>query len=634
MSMFKLAVLNFKGSFKNYLSLIISLSFTVLILLNFQNIVFSDTLDFLGKMNKNHITIIIQSITFILVCFMLFFIWYSTNVFLNRRKKDIGIYVFMGLTNQKIGKLYVIETTLIGIISLVIGLVSGVIVTKLFQMILMAISQISVDIKFQFSPTPILITCIIYLIIYMLMVLKGYINIVRSSVLDMISANKQNEYVKTSRVILVLKTVAGVLILSAGYYTAIKDDGLAAISNALMAVVLVTVGVYLLFGGFIPFILQALAKNKKFLYEKERNLWVNNLIFRIRKNYRTYAIVSVLLLCSVTVLATSFAMKNKYDGIVHFRNTYTYQVSSNKDNIDSELKSLIQKNNDIKYSTKNTMLSLDASLFNTKYTYKSYSVIPYSQLKQLAKDANLELDVSELKDDEIMCLTQLDLMSFAKTESNITVTINNKKYKQIEETSVPYLGKLQEVYSLYVVNDSEYKKLMPLGKEVYMYNYAIKDTSRFKKSLKDLDSIVSETKDNYTSYIAVDPESPDIAWIKIMCSICVFLFMVFILASGSILFMKIYNDSFEEAERYNILSKLGISKKVLKKSIVSEMRFTYILPFIVMAISSLFSVKALSNVMEKDLTVINIVSLICILVYFYICYRVSIISYIKNANIE
>ncbi|MFR2767056.1 MAG: FtsX-like permease family protein [Thomasclavelia sp.] len=78
--------------------------------------------------------------SFVLGCFMLFFIWYATNVFLTKRKKEIGIYVFMGLTNQKIGKLYAIETIFLGLVALVLGVGFGIITSKLFVMITMAIS--------------------------------------------------------------------------------------------------------------------------------------------------------------------------------------------------------------------------------------------------------------------------------------------------------------------------------------------------------------------------------------------------------------------------------------------------------------------------------------------------------------
>ena len=88
MSMMRLAFLNFKNSFRNYLSLIVSLAFTILVFLNFQNLIYSNTFSVLGQRNKEYIHILIQVISIVLICFMFFFIWYSTNVFLTRRKKE------------------------------------------------------------------------------------------------------------------------------------------------------------------------------------------------------------------------------------------------------------------------------------------------------------------------------------------------------------------------------------------------------------------------------------------------------------------------------------------------------------------------------------------------------------------
>ena len=116
MSMLKLAFQNFKSSFKSYLSLIISLSFTILILSNFMNLVSSGILNQLGESQASNIEVFIQILSFVVSCFMVFFVWYSTNVFLTKRKKEIGTYVFMGLSNQKIGKLYMIETSLLSLI--------------------------------------------------------------------------------------------------------------------------------------------------------------------------------------------------------------------------------------------------------------------------------------------------------------------------------------------------------------------------------------------------------------------------------------------------------------------------------------------------------------------------------------
>lgn len=376
MGMMKLAYINFKSSYKNYLSLVLSLAFTILVFLNFQNILASDAYEGLGTRNKEYIDMLVQMTSFVLGCFMVFFIWYSTNVFLTRRKREIGVYVFMGLSNQKIGKLYLIEITLIGLLALSLGLVLGMMTSGLFQMILGAVSKLTVPIRFGTSPRPVAVTSAVYLIIYLIFAWKGYINIVQSSVLGMISAAKQNEYVRQKKSVLFVKAALGMAVLGSGYFMAVRE-GRNVISDSLKAVVLVTVGVYLLFGGMIPLLFQTLAGNKRLLYQKTRVLWMNRVIFRMKKNYRTYAIVSILMLCSVTALAMGFAMKGRYETIVQFENTYTFQLLSNQRDLDSRARELIETENEIVLSTQIPILGLDKSLIQSKEAYGRYALIPY-----------------------------------------------------------------------------------------------------------------------------------------------------------------------------------------------------------------------------------------------------------------
>lgn len=210
MSIGKMAVRNFRMNLRNYFSLIISLAFTVLILLNFLNIIFTDAFVSMGEQNKSQVNMVILVVSFVLGCFMFFFIWYSTNVFLTKRKKEIGVYVFMGLTNERIGRLYMVETLMTGITALLAGILSGTLTTQLFQMILGAISDIEVALTFEFAAEPVIITAVVFIFMYVIFAMKGYTNIVRSSVLDMLSASRQNEHVRTRAWILPGKKKLGI----------------------------------------------------------------------------------------------------------------------------------------------------------------------------------------------------------------------------------------------------------------------------------------------------------------------------------------------------------------------------------------------------------------------------------------
>lgn len=624
MSMLKLAFQNFKSSFKSYLSLILSLSFTTIILSNFINLVSSGILDQLGETQARNIEISIQILSFVIACFMLFFIWYSTNVFLTKRKKEIGIYVFMGLSNQKIGKLYMIETTLIGLVSLILGIGFGFLTSQLFTMILMKLSDIAVAITFHFTLDSVLITSIIFILIYVIFVIKGYINIVRSSVLDMVSANKQNEYVKQNYVFLTIKSILGIILLLVGYYLATKDAGMEVMGNVLIATVMVIIGIYMLFGGFIPLVFQTLAKNKMFLYKKERNLWINNMIFRMKKNYRTYAIVCVLMLCAVTSLAFGFAMKNRYDNIMHFENTYTYQIVSDTKGHREEFNQLIEKNNDIAYASEVEITALPNDITGNRYTMQ-YAVLSYDQVKQIAENIGMEFDFKEPKNDEYIELDRLYLMSLSNESMVNTSQINGTTYTSIATTANPYLGYFQEQMDFMIVNDTVYQKIKDYGESMYLYNYKIREPQNFNASVADIQS-----SSHCLGLVKIDPNNNENAWIKILFSVSFFVFMVFVFASSCILFMKIYNDAFEEKERYRTLTKIGISNKTLNKAIANELKFSYIMPLFVMTISSIFSVKAISNVMQSaSLLSVNIISVLIIYAFFILCYFLSVVAYRK-----
>lgn len=641
MNTMKLAFLNFRKSFRNYLSMILSLSFTVLILYNFLNLTYSEAFRALGERNQEYIDIIIRVVCFVLACFMFFFVWYATNVFLTTRKKEIGIYVFMGLTNRKIAKLYMLETIMIGWGALVFGICSGVILTQLFQMILLKISDIVIDISFVFSWEPAAFTAIIYMVIYGIFVLKGYRGIVKSSVLEMISASRQNEYVKTNGFLLIVKTVLGISILANGYYLAIKGKGMDVMGNLFLATALVIVGTYLLFGGFLPMLFQRMAGRKQFLYQKERNLWVNNMIFRMRKNYRTYAMVCVLLTCSVSALAAAFAQKVQHDNMVNFRNTYSYQIISSEPALKGELDALIEENSDIAYCAEIPFFALDGSCFSHGY---QYGILSFSDVSKAAKDVGLAFPYESLADDEVICATHIYLMSFIAREPNKTVTIGGKAYREIDSVSVPYLGYLQESQSYYIVNDDVYEELLSLCHQtsmsggkfdvIYSYNYGIRDYSHYEETANTLKSVVHNTDESYTGLVAHDMEGNDIKWIKVEYSLCVFMFLVFVLASGSILFMKIYNDAFEEKERYAILHKIGISRRTLARAAAKELGAAYAMPVCLMALSSWFAVHALEKIMKLYLQGIYLASVLIILAVLALFYGLSLLFYKKNAGIK
>ena len=146
--------------------------------------------------------------------------------------------------------------------------------------------------------------------------------------------------------------------------------------------------------------------------------------------------------------------------------------------------------------------------------------------------------------------------------------------------------------------------------------------------------LISNTDENFTARVAVDPFDNELEWVKVLHSLCIFMFLVFIVAGGCIMFTKLYNDSFEERERYLVLKKLGFSSQTFTKSIAHELVSAYVLPFVVMTVSTYFSVHALGIMMYTDLFSVYAVSTIVVMVVFALGCMFSVLVYRRNVGVE
>ena len=213
-------------------------------------------------------------------------------------------------------------------------------------------------------------------------------------------------------------------------------------------------------------------------------------------------------------------------------------------------------------------------------------------------------------------LNHVILLTMADTGKNWSAKINGREYTVVGEDDTAYLGDLQSQIQLFVANDTDYEQMKKLGAEMILYNYKIKDSENAEASRPYLDTLIRRGEDgSYKVGVnVIQPVRKDETWIRIFYSLCVFMFATLILAGGSIIFIKLSNDAYADRDYYQVLIKLGISRKNLKKAVKNEIRFTYYCPFVLMAVSSWFSVKALGNVMKENLFLVNVYSAAGILI--------------------
>lgn len=241
-----------------------------------------------------------------MIMFLIFFIVYSSNFFLNQRKKEIGVYAFMGIDNYKIALIFASEGLLLGMLSLVIGLIVGILFSKLFMMILAKVALLDMTIKFFISKKAIVGTIIAYSIILTITFLKGYFDIVRTNLIDLLNSLKKEEELPKVNY---FKGIASIIIIGVAYFIAINYEKLGFDTTFLVTVLLIVWGTYWLFGSFFSMVIRHYINKKSYLYKGINIISVSNIAFRIKDNYRTLAAVAVLITTCITCFGTVSSLK-------------------------------------------------------------------------------------------------------------------------------------------------------------------------------------------------------------------------------------------------------------------------------------------------------------------------------------
>ena len=628
MRVMRLSLQNLKRNFTSYLAFIFSLSFCSFILYNFLNLMDSGALDILGKKNQEFSEIIIAAISVVLVFFVFCFIWYASNVFLGQRKKEMGTFIFMGLDNKQLGKMYFFEMMMVGMISIASGILAGIAFSKLFGMLFFKLSDIEASIPFDFQFITAIKTALIFLVLYAFLMGKGYFNIVRTSVKDMLSANRQSEFKKANGFMTFFKAWISLLILCAGYYFALQIGDISSFIYMLLATVFVIVGIYGLYDSLMPFVLTKLSDKKTFLYKKERNLWINHLIFRVKKNYRTYAIVTIMMLCCVSALGAGLAMKQRYDAMNHSQSQYVYSFMGDQIPID-KINQTIEKNNTMKQKA-------SIPFFFHQYRVEKYTndqlafVVSYSDYINFCKEAGLTPLKAKPQDLEAIELHKKYLISLSDDTLG-SGPIDQKELKIIAAEDTAYFGMMQYNMNALIVNDKTFASLSKGKMMMDLYVVNITDQKNYKAGIEELKAFNSE----HTQVMIADLDSGEIVFIRVIYSLCIFMFAVFAFSCGGVLFMKTYNDASDDRQRYIILKNVGISKRSMHHAIQKEVAFTYILPIAITAFSSYFIMSALQNLMKSDpLRLITIISISVLAVLFFILYIISVKSFEKRCEID
>lgn len=635
MSIFSIAFNNFKNNIKTYTMFFISMIFSVIILSNFLILMDGEALKVLGEANAVYTKMILQMISLILGLFMLFFIWYVSNVFLKNRKKEIGLFTFMGVDLKTIGKIYFSEMMLIGISASIIGIGVGVLFSKFFQMIVFAVAGFNIDVKFAITSNSIVSTFIIFMAIFLLMSIKGFVNISRSKVIELLNNSRKTEKMPKVTVFTYIIAMVSIGCITSGYYLVLTSK-----MNAFKTLILVCIGTYGLFYAAIPAVLNFLINNKKILYKGENILTINSLAYRVKKNYITYATIGILTACTVTVLGTSVSMRKLYTMSEQNDQLFTMsfysqnQIDTKK--ISEEITKILGEK---KFDLNTDVLMVNNTLEDVAGSSKqAYIVMSYDEFTDILKTNGYEKDLEKINEEMVKENNVIYIENPGTLASLIKpkeITLADKTF-EISEGDIRFkvLGSLIKSRTI-IVNNDEYEKLKNDGEMVNFYGIKVENDSDILNEhiINKLGEGLKPYLNDNLKFQVGKYETKSVEWLKLVYAIGSFLFLVFVLAEASIIYIKIYNDATEDKGKYKILKDIGASKKDLGKAIRKEVTSFYVLPLSIGLLHSFFAIQVLGNFLSENLNVTFIISIIVSISIFVVSAIISIKSFENSVNV-
>ncbi|MCC0652036.1 ABC transporter permease [Clostridioides sp. ES-S-0001-03] len=643
MSLFKIAIKNIKKNFLSYFMYFVSIVFSVFIFFSFKSIEYNEALNLLGRKTK----IGINTSSIVIVVFVFLFIYYSNSFFFNRRRQEIGTYSLIGMRKNQIGRIFLYETFLMGIFAILIGISLGFLFSKLMTMILVKLMKEIIVVKMTLSIRALIQTLGIFLIIFVVIGMRNIIVIRNKKIVELFKKSPEKY---TNKRFIKLKGTLGVLLIVFSYLMSVSHFIVENIMFSAFILITIIPGTFLFFSSIMSIIIDV-AKKKKSFYYKGRNLIAfSELGFKLKNNSRVLAIIAILIATSVTMLGFTISIYYDIDRNINENYKYSYTINAENSLVNNEIDKLLYKyKEDDKVLFDKTVEFISRDV-NFKLYYKKGGVyrentvivdfIKESDFKKLRQYQNSNYE--ELTSEKhVYYVSDSYKRMFLKSTGTQKIDVYIKEKEKMNLFTVqknilePEIN-LQSTFDLIVVKDNIFNRLKSGGESRLLRLIDIKNEKKeFDMSLR-LKNIVDKNMEstypfNFTSN--VENYNDLIRVSGLMLFIGIFLSVVFLLCTGSIILFKQLSNIYDDKERYIMLKKLGANNQDIEKIISRQLKVVFLLPLIVGTIHNLFAMSIAQKFITRPLLIPIITTLAIYYIGYFIYYFITL-KYAQNMIID
>ena len=608
----KLALLNAKRSFKDYLIYMITVIISFGLIFAFDFVVFSGEIAELSR-SMSSFKFIIMFVGLLVAGVIGWLIHYTMKFMFEKRSKEFGMYMVLGTEKKKITNLFLKENLILGLLGFVIAFFVGIVLSQFLTAIIMNVFELPYKISSNISLPAILLTFGYFVLIYFVVLLNNRRRIEKMKIHDLLYYEKKNETVKVSKkmnrvrllVISILSGIVGFILFHSNFINSFNAF------TFLISIVLFIVSIYGISISFSAFLLEYVLKRNKLKYKNQNLFIVRNHSSKINTMGMTIGTLSLLIFLTFISLNVSNLFNGIFQTQILTQSPYDVTIYSDEANFNPYLEVIKKDYNILEtfqyniYSNNETTVRSkikSAQGFQSKDAY--IKVSDYNKLTAMLGRKGVTLNDN-----------QYALHAYAETNEELIEYDKNNKTLEIAGKVYHSAGVSKEHFSTVWALGSSMLIIVP---DHAITNFEVIDTimhvdtkeETTEKLYTDLAPVekmserqVEVKQDNetisttYSDYLIVQGQSKsdNRSMITIISFSLMYLAFIFTATTGTILAIQSLSDSTKYKFRYSILHKLGVSKSEIQKTVLKQLLLYFVFPVIypiVLAVLTTVSLNA------------------------------------------
>ncbi len=636
----KLAIRNVKRSSRDYIIYLITITIAFSLMFAMNLVSWSDAVVNISE-NMDTFKSIIVFVNVIVIFVICFLINYTTRFMFEKRSKEFGTYMLLGIKKKKISKMFLLENIILGFIALILAIPLGFIFSQFISLFIVNVLELPHAIIIEFNLMSFLLLLIYFVAIYLLVLFFAYRRIKKVKIYDLLYLEKQNEekVIKTKKsrnIIFIISVLIGIgayLIWSTQIRPDIVQDS-SVLTYLIIGIILFIISIYGVMFSLSDFLLSIVLKNKKIKYSKDNLFVARAFSSKARTMGLTLGTLGVLIMFTSLFLNFSSLNKGLYDSIVE--TTSPFDISLFFENRDTVLKAynIIEEDYTITdYVIYDIYLDSNSNIEKLLPSY-SYKNDPADYIMKISDYNNLLKMKGKneivLNDDEYLLVIETAGLSLVQSESikEITLSNGNTLHQKGITTELFFYGLSNQSYVVVVpdnavYNLNTYETFMSVDtKEETTKDYETKLNNDLKSDLCLIDENGREECHYYRTTIKGAVVENSNLMTAIVTAVCVYMSFIFVAIVGTILAIQSLSDSTKYQYRYMVLNRLGVKEDKLYKTIRKQLYILFAMPAIYPIFISFLTVYLLNRIYAPLLP-----SSTAYLTYFFISIIIFLLIY-------